>query len=114
MVVVCALTEKNESVKDFINKVNLKLKEQRIDLFFFKPSSFAVLLKDKNKYFLVINIETILFNPPRWFIYWVMRKGLKKVGYAGSFEKVNNEYFIIKFAKVFKYVSRRSPFISSK
>lgn len=103
MVVFCIETEKAEIINKYVFETNQRLNSNSLYTLFFKNSSFAYCLKDINKYILIINIETnFIFNLPKLFFYFIMKRAIKKQGYKGKINLINNNIIFIKIMKQYR------------
>lgn len=108
MVVFCVETDKDKLVKSFVKDTHMRLTETSMATMMFKRDSFAYLLSDKEKYLILINIETPVLRFPKWFYYPIMKHGLRKTGYKGKVKLERNNTILLKLAKVFKNLPRRN------
>lgn len=108
MVVFCVETKQDKVVKDFVKETHKRLSQGVFGSFMFKGSSFAYTIKERNKYIIILNVETMLLGIPKIILYPIMRKGLKKRGYKGEVKLVNNNLIFLKLAKVIKNLPRRN------
>lgn len=90
MVIFCAETKTNQNVKIFVKQVSSTLSGVSVKNFFFKNTSFIYLVEEKKRYIIIVNLDPIIIPVPRWFAYWVFRKGLRKAGYSEKPTLVNN------------------------
>lgn len=90
MVVFCAETKANKNVKSFVEQVSNTLSNVNAKNFFFKQTSFIYLVEEKKRYIIIVNLDPVIIPVPRWFAFWVFRKGLNKAGYNEKPILVNN------------------------
>lgn len=108
MVVFCVESEKDKAVKTFIRETHRRLVANSMQTFMFKNSSFAYVIEDKQKFLILVNIETPLVNFPRRFYFYIMKYAMRKKGYKKGFKLVQTNTILLKFARVFKNLPRRN------
>lgn len=102
MVVLCVEADDKEIIKDFVKDTHERLIDDTTSTMMVKTGCFAYYIEDRGKLLIIYNIETSLFTLPKYVMYFIMKLGLKKYGYKGKTKLVNNNYLVVKLAKVFK------------
>ena len=89
MVVFCVETKPNPKVLAFVNNFDKTISQINVKTFFFKRTSFIYLVQERRRYVIIVNLQAVLIPLPRFFLFWVMKKGLKKFGYTDKPKLVN-------------------------
>lgn len=108
MVVFCVETGKDKFVRSFVKETHKRITQNSMATLMFKRDSFAYILDEKDKYLVLMNIETPIISFPRYFYYPIMKYGLRKTGYKGTIKLVSNNTILLKLAKVFKNLPKRN------
>lgn len=108
MTVFCVETEASILSRSFVKETNKRLKANTTATLMFKSDSFAYIIKEKKRDLILVNIATPIIVLPRFFYYFVMKRGLRKAGYKGKIKLVKNNIILLKLAKVFKNLPRRN------
>ena len=112
MTVFCVETEASVLPRRFVTETNKRLQANTTATLMFKRDSFAYIIQEKERDLILVNIETPIFNLPKWFYYFIMKRGLRKYGYNGKIKRVNNNLILLKLARVFKDLPRRNTKLS--
>jgi hypothetical protein len=108
VVVFCVETEQSKDVETFSKETHKRLTTNSMATMMFKNDSFAYIIKEKQRFVILVNIETNIIAVPRFFCYYVMKYAIRKKGYKGKIKRIKNNTILLKFAKVFKNLSRRN------